>query len=242
MMFAGKDRRGCKRIIAFFSGSEASGEKIEITDFSQTGLGFQSDETFKDGDVLDFDLTYSNLSVYTHLRVKGKIMRRQSDGVYGVQFVEPDIEMRVHIDRVHQIMSEYLGNSYNAEHEPKRKPNKISIDKRAYMRDSFFSSNSAVSKDKKHWKSIKIDDFSAQGFRFHSAEEFNKGDVLWFDLSASNIFSDFKLRVQGVVRHREREDGESEYTYGTQFCQLSHDKEIHIDEIIMARKRFFGEM
>ena len=96
--------------------------------------------------------------------------------------------------------------------------------RRTYQRSEGFHCEARVSRDKAQWKEVTICDLSGDGLRFQSDEQFDVGDVLWFDLNVTGFLTGLEFVAKGVIRHKDKNN------FGTSFEDLNPNLKIHIDE------------
>ena len=97
-------------------------------------------------------------------------------------------------------------------------------DRRVFRRSESFHCEARVSKDKAEWRRVDVRDLSGEGLRFRSGEQFDVGELLWFELNVTGFLTSLDFSVRGEIRHKR------ENTYGVSFKDLSHDRKIFIDE------------
>ena len=99
-------------------------------------------------------------------------------------------------------------------------------ERRTYQRSEDFQCEARVSRDKTQWRNAVVCDLSGEGLRFQTDEQFDIGDVLWFDLNVTGFLTNLKFIAKGVIRHKDKN------TLGASFEDLNHDLKIHIDEAV----------
>jgi len=110
-------------------------------------------------------------------------------------------------------------------------------ERRVYQR-SKFDCDARVSSDGFAWKRFEVRDLSSGGLQMHLADEYEIGAKLWFDLTLYGVSTQFDVKVQGVVRRRDKTP--LYYVYGICFIDVPQDTKIRIDESIrkMRPKEF----
>lgn len=104
-------------------------------------------------------------------------------------------------------------------------------ERRVYQRGSHFNIDARVSDDGQNWKEAHISDLSSGGLQLHTDSLLQKGDMLWFDLVIHGFFSEFEIKVKGIIRREIK--GDSQHLYGVSFMDLSPDQKIRIDENVL---------
>ena len=97
-------------------------------------------------------------------------------------------------------------------------------ERRAYRRSESFQSKARVSRDKSEWHHAVVCDLSGEGLKFQTDEQFDVGDVLWFEMSVTGFLTSLDFTAKGVIRHKDKN------TFGASFQDLNPDFKIHIDE------------
>jgi len=77
-------------------------------------------------------------------------------------------------------------------------------------------------KVKKTPHNIEILNISRGGLRFKSNEEFEKNDVLWFDLRSTDAHTDLSLSIRGKVVNLYGKNETDSYEYGVKFFHILH--------------------
>ena len=108
-------------------------------------------------------------------------------------------------------------------------------ERRSYLRDSESMASAKISWDGKKWDKVTIHDISAGGLSFHSAETFEAGDVLWFDLLLSDFAATSEFDIFGTIRRVQTVN--KGFIYGVSFDNAEEKVKIQIDEMLMYKKR-----
>lgn len=103
--------------------------------------------------------------------------------------------------------------------------------RRAYQRGLHFHIDAKISTDGIIWTEAFISDLSSGGLQLHSDTCYQKDDILWFDLMIQGFFTEFEVKVKGIVRREHMR--EKQHIYGISFLDLSPELKIRIDENVM---------
>lgn len=109
---------------------------------------------------------------------------------------------------------------------------------RAYSRGQHLNCDARVSRDGTSWVPADIHNVSSGGLKLDSPTEYQKGEVLWFDLVFHGFLSDFEVKAQGEIRHVSQYG--ASYHYGVAFIGLSPDTKIRIDENVKLDRPVSG--
>lgn len=112
------------------------------------------------------------------------------------------------------------------------------LDKRHYQRSGHFECAARISEDGNKWFDAVVHDLSSGGLSFLHEKEYQKGDVLWFDILVQGFFSEFDVKTRGKVC-RAYSSG-NQFGHGIAFIGLSEDIKIRIDENV-KRDRPIGQ-
>ena len=97
-------------------------------------------------------------------------------------------------------------------------------ERRAYRRSEGFQCKARVSRDRAEWHRAVVCDLSCEGLKFQTDEQFDIGDVLWFELNVTGFLTSLDFIAKGVIRHKDKN------AFGASFKDLDPDFKIHIDE------------
>ena len=101
-----------------------------------------------------------------------------------------------------------------------------------------FHIEARISGDNINWRGAHINSLSSRGLHLLTDKPYEKGDLIYFDLVVHGFFSEFEVRVSGVVRQAHEKEGHCVYT--VIFLNLSPDLQIRIDENIKRDRPLGG--
>jgi c-di-GMP-binding flagellar brake protein YcgR len=114
----------------------------------------------------------------------------------------------------------------------------IDEESRTYQRGVHLHIDARFSEDGTAWQDAQICDISSGGMQVQIDKHYNKGDRLWFDLIIHHFFSQFELKVRGVIRQELLHEGR--HLYGVQFLNLTPEMRIRIDECVLSDRPVSG--